>query len=363
MKKKLFLFTLTLLLPFILAGCGDKYSADQYLGEQITSIKESDAEKLNFLLEDGIEESNSLYILQFPDELKEPYLSFLQEAFKTIDFKIASAKKNGENAFTVQVSYTPLDLASTLRAADEEYLSSLASSDLTGEVTALLENAKTVLKEAPQFKEKTFATVAVDKKGEDFQIKEDELNTFLFHTMTGYMDPYNDICELLDAQDFLTAYLDASFKGEVTQFVKHTDMTEEEALAWYEKDVFTPPDDMTPAYTERYVTALKALLRQCVYTVGIPKKESGVYNYTVDVTVTPNTSLENVFSEWNGGTYYSEDEVDRTLVELMEQYAASPVYGEETTVNIELNSLSIMEAGNDGASLTRLAGIILVMPE
>lgn len=363
MKKKLFLFTLTLLLPFILAGCGDKYSADQYLGEQITSIKEDDAEKFSFLLEDGIEESNSLYILQFPDELRAPYLSFLQEAFKTIDFKVASAKKNGENAFSVQVSYTPLDLASTLQAADEEYLASLASSDLTAEVTALLENAKAVLTENPKFKEKTYATVAVDKKGEGFQIKEDELNTFLFHTMTGYMEPYNGVCELLDAQDFLTAYLDASFKGEVTEFIKHTDMTEEEALAWYEQDVFTPPDDMSSAYAERYVTALKTLLKQCIYTVGIPKKESGIYNYTVDITVTPNISLNNVFSEWNNGTYYSEDEVDRTLVELMEQYAAAPVYGEETTVNIDLNTLSIMEAGNEGASLTRLAEIIFVMPE
>lgn len=363
MKKKLFLFTLTLLLPFILAGCGDKYSADQYLGEQITSIKEDDAEKFSFLLEDGIEESNSLYILQFPDELRAPYLSFLQEAFKTIDFKVASAKKNGENAFSVQVSYTPLDLASTLQAADEEYLASLASSDLTAEVTALLENAKAVLTENPKFKEKTYATVAVDKKGEGFQIKEDELNTFLFHTMTGYMEPYNGVCELLDAQDFLTAYLDASFKGEVTEFIKHTDMTEEEALAWYEQDVFTPPDDMSSAYAERYVTALKTLLKQCIYTVGIPKKESGIYNYTVDVTVTPNTSLNNVFSEWNNGTYYSEDEVDRTLVELMEQYAAAPVYGEETIINIDLNTLSIMEAGNEGASLTRLAEIIFVMPE
>lgn len=363
MKRKLFLFTLTLLLPFILAGCGDKYSADQYLGEQITAIKESDAERLNFLLEDGIEESNKLYILQFPDELREPYLSFLQEAFKTIDFKIASAKKNGKNTFTVQVSYTPLDLTSTLQAADEEYLASLASSDLTGEVTALLEHTKAVLKKSPQFKEKTYATVSVEKKGENFQIKEDEMNTFLSHIMTGYMEPYNGVCDLLDAQDFLTAYLDASFKGEVTQFVKHTDMTEEEALAWYEQDVFTPPDDMSPAYTERYITALKTLLKQCIYTVGIPKKESGIYNYTVDVTVTPNTSLKNVFSEWNNGTYYSEDEVDRTLVELMEQYAASPVYGEETTVNIELNSLSIMEAGNDGAALTKLAETIFVMPE
>lgn len=362
MRKRQFLFTLTLLLSFILAGCSDKDSADQYFGEQITSIKETDAEKLSFLLEDGVEESNSQYILQFPEELRASYLSFLQEAFKTIEFEMTSAKKNGEDGFTVQVSYTPLDVTATLQTATEEYLSSLASSDLTGEVTALLNNAKAVLKETPHFKEKTYATVAVTRKGDGFSIKEEDLHTFLSRTVTGYMDPYNSICELLDAQDFLKAYLDASFKGEVTQFAKHAEMTEEEALAWYEEDVFTPPDDMAPAYTERYTAALKTLLKQCVYTVGIPKKENGIFNYTVDVAVTPNNSLTNVFSEWNSGTYYSEDEVDRTLVELMEQYAVAPVYGEKTTVSVQLNSLSIMEAGNDGAELTNLAETILAIP-
>lgn len=362
MKKRLLLLALTVLLLFILAGCSDKNSADKYLGEQITSIKETDAEKLSFLLADGIEESNSQHILQFPEELKEPYLSFLQEAFKTIEFEITSAKKNGKNEFTVQISYTPLDVSATLQTSTEDALSSLASSDLTGEVTSFLDNAKSILKETPHFKEKTYATVTVRKKGESFQIKEEDLHTFLSRTLTGYMDPFNNICELLDAQDFLQAYLDASFKGEVAQFAKHAEMTEEEATAWYEKDVFTPPDNMDPAYTERYTAALKSLLKQCIYTVGIPKKESGIFNYIVDVTVTPNNSLTNVFSEWNSGTYYSEEEVDRTLVELLEQYAAAPAYGEETTVSVQLNSLSIMEAGNDGAELTNLAETILAMP-
>lgn len=32
-------------------------------------------------------------------------------------------------------------------------------------------------------------------------------------------------------------------------------------------------------------------------------------------------------NELENGTYYSEEEVDRALVELMEKYAAAPTYG------------------------------------
>lgn len=126
MKKRLFLSTFTAFLLLILTGCTDKNSADKYFGEQITSIKETNPEKLSFLLEDGIEESNSLYVLEFPEELKEAYLSFLQEAFKTVKFEVTDAKKNGKGAFTVQVSYTPLDIAAAAKETDETFLSTLS---------------------------------------------------------------------------------------------------------------------------------------------------------------------------------------------------------------------------------------------
>ena len=40
------------------------------------------------------------------------------------------------------------------------------------------------------------------------------------------MTPYDTFGALYDMQDFLTSYLDASFKGEVAQFALHTDRTE-----------------------------------------------------------------------------------------------------------------------------------------
>ena len=70
MMKRRFLLPLTLFLLFLLTGCADKNSADKYLGEQITMIKEKDSGKLSRLLEEGIEESNKNYTLQFPDDTK-----------------------------------------------------------------------------------------------------------------------------------------------------------------------------------------------------------------------------------------------------------------------------------------------------
>ena len=51
MTKRRFLLPLILFLVFLMTGCKDKDSAGKCLGEQITSIKEKDSEKLAFLLD------------------------------------------------------------------------------------------------------------------------------------------------------------------------------------------------------------------------------------------------------------------------------------------------------------------------
>ena len=146
------------------------------------------------------------------------------------------------------------------------------------------------------------------------------MEILLSQVLRDYMEPYSSVCEILDVHNFLTAYLDASFKGDVAQFALYTDRTVEETDAWYEQDTFDPPENMTAAYTDRYTAALKKVFSQCKYTVNIPQKESGVYNYTVDVTVVPNNSLLNAFTQLESGVYYSEEEVDKTVVELLEEY-------------------------------------------
>ena len=87
----------------------------------------------------------------------------------------------------------------------------------------------------------------------------------------------------------------------------------------------------------RWPAALKKILENCRYTVGIPRKEEGAFNYTVDVTVVPNRSLIDAMAELESGTYYDVASAGAAFVETLERYAENPTYGEETTVTISVN--------------------------
>ncbi|MCF2679460.1 hypothetical protein JQM69_01845 [Faecalicatena contorta] len=357
--KKIRLILMTLLVFALLAGCGSKNTAEKYVGSQITDIKEGNVDLLSSVLDAGIEESDSLYTLSFPEELKETYLSFLKEAFKSIEFEVSSAKENGENTYSVRVSFSPLDIGTTTEDVCNDYVNNMTSSDLTAEVSTLLENAQKAIADKPVYGEETYITLTVKKDGDAFSIADEDMHTFLMQVFLKYMQPYDSVCEILNEQDYLTAYLDATFKGEVAQFARHTNQTEDEVYAWYEEDVFTPPAELSAAYADRYETALKEIFRQCKYTVGIPKKESGGYNYTVDVTVIPNRSLANATAELANNTYYSVDALSKGFVEILEKYAASPVYGEETVVTISVDYQTLSSAGEADAEMTRLGDTII----
>lgn len=363
MRKMILWVTGTLLLAFVLGGCSGKKSADAYVGEQITKLKEDSAEGLSTILEEGIAESNETYILQFPEELKEPYLEFLQASFKNIKFEVQKAKKTGDGRFSVLVGFTPLNIGNTTQDARDLYLTSVASNNLTVEVGELLDQLKDVVADSPVFDSETFVTIEVEKDGEGFQAKDEDMQELCRQAFENYMAPYDSVCEILNVQDFLKAYLDASYKGEVTQFAKHTDRTEEEAAAWYEEGAFDAPYDLSSSYVDRYKAALKDIVRQCQYTVGIPKKESGIYNYTIDVTVVPNNSLADAMAELQSGTYYSVDAVSQGLVEILEKYAAAPSFGEETVVTVALNLDALFNADANDSELSKLADTILIPAE
>ncbi len=336
-----------IILVFFTGGCNEKDTADKYVGEQITAMKEEDAGQFSSFLDEGIAKSNSSYVLQFPDELRDPYLTFLQKAFSEIEFEIKEAKDNGENSFSVLVTYTPLDIAVTAKDTTDAHLDAMSSPDLNAETAALLEECGAVLQESPVYGEETHLTIDVKKEDNSFSMTDASKTDLLSMALTGYMEPYNSICEILNERDALQAYLDASFKGEFTQFMKHTGKTEEEAAAWYDGGTFDIPEGMDGSYTDRYKAAMQDLLKQCIYTVGIPKKADWLYSYTDDVTVTPNTSFLNISSELSNMTFYSEDEVDQAFVSLIEKYAAAPTYGEETVVTVPLNMGSFSESDTE----------------
>lgn len=359
--KKIKLLIPCLLTLLMLAGCSQD-SAEKYVGEQITSMKEEDIDNFISVLDDGIAESNELFVMQFPEDLREPYLKFLQDSFKTMQFEVTKSKKKNDGSYSVQVNYTPINIKSTLKSKNPDLIDSLESTDLTEAVTSIIEKDSAILDSSPVYDSEVFSTLIITEEGGQYTITPDSMKSFLSKALHGYMEPYNQVCEIIDAYDYIKAYLDASFKGEVTQFAKHTDRTEEEAMAWYEEDVFDPPADMTPAYIPRYQEALKSIMKQCQYTVGVPHKESGLYSYTVNITTIPNNSFADACNEFGQGTYYSEEELDAALVQALEKYAAAPTYGEETTINIPINFTSLMNAGEDDSEFTNLAKTILTMP-
>lgn len=354
-----------LLLPFLaalllFAGCS-RESADDPVIARINDLKEGKSDNFSGLLQEGIEKSNDSYVLAFPDGLKNSYLGLLQDSFNTISFEVGKPEKKKKDAYTVKVEFAPINVGETLASSSSEYIASMESSDLETEVSAMLKENSAVLKKSPVYQPKTSSTFHVKKSEDGFVVEEKEINSFLKKALVGYMAPYDTVCDILNVQDFMASYLDASFKGEVGQFAKHTEQTEEEALAWYETDTFTPPSDLSSAYTERYQNALKNILKQSKYTVGIPKTDAA--GYTIDVTVTPNNSFTDAYREFEQGLYYSIDEASAGLVQAMEKYATAPTYGTETTVTVPWNASTILASGDADSEFGTLATTILPTPQ
>ena len=110
MKKKHLCLVLTLIFALLLGGCASGETADKYVGDLITSIKKEDPSSLSSFLEQGISDENETYVLQFPDELKDSYLKFLQASFNAVEFEINGAKKIDDERYSVQLTFTPLDV-------------------------------------------------------------------------------------------------------------------------------------------------------------------------------------------------------------------------------------------------------------
>lgn len=115
MKKKHLCLVLTLIFALLLGGCASGETADKYVGDLITSIKKEDPSSLSSFLEQGISDENETYVLQFPDELKDSYLKFLQASFNAVEFEINGAKKIDDERYSVQLTFTPLDIEATTK--------------------------------------------------------------------------------------------------------------------------------------------------------------------------------------------------------------------------------------------------------
>ena len=85
----------------------------------------------------------------------------------------------------------------------------------------------------------------------------------------------------------------------------HTGESAEEAAAWYEESFNSfRLDDLTDDQNTRFINAIKAIYKNCQYTLGAMRQVS-LTEYQFDLTATPNTSIVNAASELDAGTYYS----------------------------------------------------------
>ncbi len=359
-KQRLFLLCL-IVFTFLLCGCNTGKSASEYVGEQITSMKEGNTDIFSPLLEQGIAKSSSSYALSFTEELKADYLDFLQTTARAAQFKVSPAKKTGKDTYSVTVTFAPLDIRNTMQDIVSSYQTSMASADLTAETTALLTECEKAISDSPVYTSETYITLDVSEKEDGYQIDAGDIDEFYNLVFSGfdYMYPFESVCELLNARDFILAELNGIFKGDVSGLVKHIDGTEEELLAECQSQInFTIPEQFSSDYTDRYYAALKALLGVCQYDVGIPRKEEGLSRYTVDITVTPNNGLLQTINELGNSTFSSVQAFSKTTVEKLEQYAAAPVYGEPTVVPVSF-SLFSAPTEEDTASFELLANTIL----
>lgn len=359
-KRGLLLLTGIMLLGAVLAGgCEKKEAADDYLGRQITRAKETEGE-LADILEDGIvqaEDKESL-VIDFPEELKEPYEAFLQNALKQVQFELNKADKESEDTFLVKVTYEPLDIGSITETVNEEYAKNIASTDLTAEVKSLLEKDAGLLESAEKQQKRT-ETIQVTKSDDGFSIKEEDLKKLFESAIPGYMDPYTAVADVFDMRDFIQAYLDASLKGETERYQLHTGKTAEEAAAWYE-EAFQDfeMDEFSAEQQERIVNAMKGIFKNCQYSVGITKRNTYT-EYVFDLTTTPNTSVLSAVSELEAGVYYSQEAVNAACVDIYEKYAAAPTYGEEKVITVTWNMFRMMTDRIDDAEYNAMLESII----
>ena len=87
------------------------------------------------------------------------------------------------------------------------------------------------LLEDPVYKEETWEYVEVKKSGDKLEVSSEDMLILLQKALPGYMNSYNIIARAFDRQDFLKAYMDAMFKGEIDRYCEHTGMTDEEVMA------------------------------------------------------------------------------------------------------------------------------------
>lgn len=182
-----------------------------------------------------------------------------------------------------------------------------------------------------------------------------------------------------DHQGYVQAMMDASYKGEVSKYVELTSSTEEEALALYEENISAVVDEICASYqddsiglsvSDEQAAQIDRVIREIFKSVSYETEEAVKVDnstYTVNVKVKPLTSLqtwseqtevyaEEVLTEIMAGNIEGIDLTDPELTEealneallnmmnnvltdvmdMLEETANAPTYGDETVLTVEV---------------------------
>ena len=342
LKKYMFLIS-CLCLSVFMTGCGDE-DPEAFVTEQMELAIAGNDQVTEMMLSQGLEELDGKYVLGFPDKLKESYCDFLSEACQNIRYEIVKCEKHNKG-YKVKIELTPVDVADTMEICNEAYIRDLDTTDLCKAVTTLLLQNQELL-DNPEEGRTELVTLYVKDDKQGFVFDDGEWEHCVSIMLTGYMDPYEKVADVLNSRDYLIATLDAIYKGDVESYAQHMGLTEENAFQEYEKSFSTVDltgTEMTEEQETRFTDSMKSMFANSSYEVGIARKAEDE-GYLIQMTVTPNLSLQKSGAEFNknvrSGRYGSTEAVKEGYLQILEKYADSPVYDDAITFEFH------MPAGN-----------------
>lgn len=355
---------LSLLLAVLLAltGCG-KEAPEDYVKERLEKLQAGDEEMAEMLLQAGIESVDGSYVAAFPKDLKNRYQEFLKKACGYFTYTVKEAEAYNSD-YRVKVEIAPAKVGDAVEALDAEYVQTLESTELTEAVETLLPKAEEQLETCDNGRKKEL-TLEIREKGSSYELTKDSQKELAEHLLSGYMEPYQAVAEVLDIRDYLQSVLDATYKGEVSKYARHTGSTEEQAREKYEKS-FSGEEladmDLSAEQEQRFQEAMKKIFAGSRYEIGAMQKTADG-GYVTQVTVTPNLSLQKSSQELHtnakSGRYGSEAQLVEGYLTTLETYAQQPVYGEAMTVELHLSTGAILMSGDAMQEVSRLMEQIL----
>ena len=357
------LWILLLLVLFLLVGCGKGQSAEEYLQERMEAFQAGDDELANALLDLEIQEADGDYVLQFPEELREDYLSFLKKACSNIKYKIVDSK-SFQDGSKITLELWPVDVESAVSSQDAVYLQQLASTDLTTAVKEILEQDTALLGQAKQGRKQKLV-LRVEETDSGYQIEDASMQELAENILEGPMKPYKDVAELLDIRDYLEAFLNASYKGDVARYAEHTGQEQSVALEKYEESFSAEGLSdlaLNDEQQSRFTNAMKTIFANSSYEIG--QIRSGAQGgYVLDVTLKSNLSLQKSRQEFenkaSGGRYSTSAQLAEAYISILEKYAANPVYGEQTSMELQLDEGALSVSGSSDEKLDAFLEMIL----